>query len=149
MVLRFQSLEVERTRKMEGNRGRSPPYIERNPSTAFAARLIPQYESHIRVTKETIQFVVNLTKEIPHSNRVTKERTRKLSQHVSPQGTVRLRPLRPLHLSYLPPQKTPTCVPPLQRPNIWRLETYECQPAFKWVSRDPGDFILITFHIRF
>jgi len=60
-----------------------PSYIEGNPSTAFAARLIPQYELHIRVTKETIQFVVNLTKEIPHSNRVTKERTPKLSQHVS------------------------------------------------------------------
>jgi len=54
MVLRFQSLEVERLRKMEGNRGRSPTYLERNPCTAFAARLIPQYESHIRVTKETI-----------------------------------------------------------------------------------------------
>jgi len=89
MVLRFQSLEVERTRKMKANRGRTPPYIEGNPSTAFAARLIPQYESHIRVTKETIQFVVNLTKEIPHSNRVTKERTPKLSHHVSHQGTVR------------------------------------------------------------
>jgi len=73
----------------EGNKGRSPPYIEGNPSTAFAARLIPQYESHIRVTEETIQFVVNLAKEIPHSNRVTKERTPKLSQHVSHQGTVR------------------------------------------------------------
>ena len=59
------------------------------------------------------------------------------------------RPLRPLHLSYLPPDKTPTCVPPLQRPNIWRLETYEGQPASKWVSRDPRDFILITLHIRF
>ena len=71
--------------------GGAPPYIEGNPSTAFAARLIPQYESHIRVTKETIQFVVvNLTKEIPHSNRVTKERTLKLSQHVSHQGTVRI-----------------------------------------------------------
>jgi len=75
--------------KDEGNRGRSSPYIEGNPSTAFAARLIPQYESHIRVTKETIQLVVNLTKEIPHSNRVTKERTPKLSQQVSHQGTVR------------------------------------------------------------
>ena len=39
--------------------------------------LIPMYESHIRVTKETIQFVVNLTKEIPYSNSVTKERTPK------------------------------------------------------------------------
>jgi len=66
-----------------------PPYTEGNPSTAFAARLIPQYESHIRVTKGTLQFVVNLTKEIPHRNRVTKERTPKLSQHVSHQGTVR------------------------------------------------------------
>ena len=75
--------------KDEGNRGRSPLYIKRNPSTAFAARLIPHHESHIRVTKETIQFVVNLTKEIPHSNRVTKERTPKLSQHISHQGTVR------------------------------------------------------------
>jgi len=65
------------------------PYIEGNPSTAFAARLIPQYELHIGVTKETIQFGVNLTKEIPHSNRVTKERTPKLSQHVSHEGTVR------------------------------------------------------------
>jgi len=64
------------------------PYIEGNPSTAFAARLIPQYESHIRVTKETIQFVVTLTKEIPYSNRVTKKRTPKLSQHVYHQGTV-------------------------------------------------------------
>jgi len=73
----------------EGNKGRSHTNIEGNPSTAFAARLIPQYESHIRVTKETIQFVVNLTKEIPHSNRVTKERTPKLSQQVSDQGTVR------------------------------------------------------------
>ena len=89
MVLRFQSLELQRTTKMEGNSGRSTPYIDGNPSTAFAARLIPQYESHIRVTKKTIQFVVNLTKEIPHSNRVTKERTSKLSQHVSHQGTVR------------------------------------------------------------
>jgi len=70
--------------------GEAPPYIEGNPSTAFAAPLIPQYESHIRVTKETIQFVVNLTKEIPHSNHVTKERTPKLSQHVSHQGTVRV-----------------------------------------------------------
>ena len=73
---------------MERNRGRSPPYIEGNPSIAFAARLIPQYESHVRVTKEIIQFVVNLKKEIPHSNRVTKERTPKLSQHVYHQGTV-------------------------------------------------------------
>jgi len=88
MVLRFQSLEVERTRKMKEIGGEAPPYIEGNPSTAFAARLIPQYESHIRVTKEIIQSVVNLTKEIPHSNRVTKERTPKLSQHVSHQGTV-------------------------------------------------------------
>ena len=46
--------------KDEGNRGRSPLYMEGNPSTAFVARLIPQYESHIRVTKETIQFVVIL-----------------------------------------------------------------------------------------
>ena len=69
--------------------GEAPSYIEGNPSTAFAARLIPQYESHIRVTKETIQFVVNVIKEIPHSNCVTKERTPKLSQHVSHQGTVR------------------------------------------------------------
>jgi len=76
--------------KREGNKGRSPPYIEGNPNTAFAAPLIPQYQSHIRVTKETIQFVVNLAKEIPHSNRVTKERTPKLSQHVSHQGTMRL-----------------------------------------------------------
>jgi len=91
MVLRFQSLEVERTRKMKEIGGGAPPYIEGNPGTAFAARLIPQYESHIRVTKETIQFVVNLTKEIPHSNRVTKKRTPKLSQHVSHQGTVRAR----------------------------------------------------------
>ena len=36
--------------------GGAPLYIEGNPSTAFAARLIPQYESHIRVTKEIIQF---------------------------------------------------------------------------------------------
>ena len=57
--------------KDEENRGQSPLYIEGNPSTAFAAQLIPQYESHIRVTKETIQFTVNLTKEIPHGNRVT------------------------------------------------------------------------------
>jgi len=78
--------------KDEGNRGRSHPFIEGNPSTAFAARLIPQYESLIRVTKETIQFVVNLTKEIPHNNRVTKERTPKLSQRVSHQGTVRAGP---------------------------------------------------------
>jgi len=69
--------------------GDAPTYMEGNPSTACAARLIPQYESHIHVTKETIQFVVNLTKEIPHCNRVTKERTPKLSQHVSYQGTVR------------------------------------------------------------
>jgi len=69
--------------KDEGNGGRSPPYIEGTPSTAFAARLIPQYESHTRVTKEIIQFVVNLAKEIPHSNHVTKERTPKLSLHVS------------------------------------------------------------------
>jgi len=88
MVLRFQSLEVERTRKMKEIGGGAPSYIEGNPSTAFAAQLIPQYEPHIRLTKETIQFVVNLTKEIPHSNRVTKGRTPKLSQHVSHQGTV-------------------------------------------------------------
>jgi len=92
MVLRFQSLEVERTRKMKEIGAEAPPYIEGNPTTAFAARLIPQYESHIRVTKGTLQFVVNLTKEIPHSNRVTTERTPKLSQHVSHQGTVRAGP---------------------------------------------------------
>ena len=69
----------------------APPYIEGNPRTAFAARLIPQYESHICVTKQTIQFGVNLTKEIPHSNRVTKERIPKLSQHVSHQRSVRAR----------------------------------------------------------
>ena len=74
---------------MDGNTGRSPLYIEGNPSTAFAARLIPQYEPHIHVTKETIQFVVNLTKEIPHSNHVIQERTPKLFQHVSHQRTVR------------------------------------------------------------
>jgi len=68
--------------------GAEPPYIEGNPSTAFAARLIPQYASHIRVTKETIQFVVTFTKEIPHSNRVIKERTPGLSQHVSQRGTL-------------------------------------------------------------
>jgi len=73
---------------LQGNRGRSHPYIEGNSSTAFVARLIPQYESHIRVTKETIRFVVNLTKEIPHNDHVTKQRTPKLSQHVSHQGTV-------------------------------------------------------------
>jgi len=44
---------------------------------------------------------------------------------------------------------TPTCVPPLQCPNIWRLETYEGQPPSKWVSRDLRHFILITLHIRF
>jgi len=44
---------------------------------------------------------------------------------------------------------TPTCVPLLHGPNIWRLETYEGQPASKWVSRDPRDFILFTLHIRF
>jgi len=59
------------------------------------------------------------------------------------------RPHRPYQLYYLPPQKTPTCVPPLQRPNIWRLETYEGQLASKWVSRDPRELILITLHIRF
>jgi len=84
--------EIPGSVKNQGNRRRSHPYIEGNPRTAFAARLIPQYESHIRVTKETIQFVVNLTKEIPHSNRVTKERTPKLSQHVYYQGTVRAGP---------------------------------------------------------
>jgi len=77
-------------KKDEGNRGPSPPFIEGNPSTAFAAQVIPQYESHIRVTKETIQFVVNVTKEIPHSNCVTQESTPKLSQYVSYQGTVRV-----------------------------------------------------------
>ena len=40
-------------------------------------------------TKETIQFVVNLTKEIPHSNCVTKKRPLKLSQHKSHHGTMR------------------------------------------------------------
>ena len=75
---------------MKEKGGEAPPYIEGNPTTAFAARLIPQYESHIRVTQGTLQFVVNLTKEIPHSNRVTKERTPRLSQHVSDQGTVRV-----------------------------------------------------------
>jgi len=53
--------------------------IEGNPSTAFAARRILQYESHIRITKETRQFVVNLPKEIPHCNRVTKDRIPKIS----------------------------------------------------------------------
>jgi len=77
--------------KKDGRKhGAELPYIEGNPSTAFAARLIPQYNSHIRITKETIQFIVNLTNEIPHSNHVTKERTPKLSQHVSHQGTVRI-----------------------------------------------------------
>jgi len=80
----------QRVEGLEGNRGRSPPYIEGNPTTAFAARLIPQYESHIRATKETIQFVVTLTKEIAHSNRVTKKRTPIVSQHVYHQGTVLL-----------------------------------------------------------
>jgi len=46
--------------KDEGKKGAEPRYIEGNPSTAFATRLIPQYESHIGVTKETIQFVVTL-----------------------------------------------------------------------------------------
>jgi len=41
------------------------------------AQLIVLYESHIRVTKETRPFVVNITKAIPHSNCVTKERTPK------------------------------------------------------------------------
>jgi len=85
--------------KDEGNRGRSLPYIEGNPSTAFAARLILQYESHICVTKKTRQFVVNLIKEISHSNRVTKERTPKLSQHVSHQGTVRAGPFQAIYKS--------------------------------------------------
>ena len=67
-----------------------PPYIEGNRTTAFAARLIPQYESPIHVTKETIQFVVTFTKDIPHSYHVSKETTQKLSQHVSHQGTVRV-----------------------------------------------------------
>ena len=81
--------EIPGSVKNHKNRGRSPPlYIEGNPSTAFAARLIPQYESHTRATKKTIQFVVTLTKEIPHSNRVTKKRTPKLSQHVYHHGTV-------------------------------------------------------------
>ena len=73
----------------EGNKGRSSPYIEGNPSTAFAARLLPQYESHICLTKETIQFVANPVKEIPHNTRVTKERTPKLSQQVFHQVTAR------------------------------------------------------------
>jgi len=56
-----------------------PPLdIEGNPSTTFAARLISQYESHICVIKETIQFIVNLTMEIPHSNHVTKEKNIKV-----------------------------------------------------------------------
>jgi len=59
--------------------GEAPLNIQGNPSTAFAARRILQYESHIRITKETIQFVVTLPKEIPHSNRVTKDRTPKIS----------------------------------------------------------------------
>jgi len=74
--------------------GGAPSYIEGNPSTAFAARLIPQYESHIRVTKETIQFVVNLTKEIPHSNRVTKGRTPKLSRTYLIRGPWEASPIR-------------------------------------------------------
>ena len=37
------------------------------------------YESHICIIKETTQFVVNLTNEIPHSNHVTKERAPKKS----------------------------------------------------------------------
>ena len=59
------------------------------------------------------------------------------------------KPHRPLQISYLHPQNTPTCVPPVLPPNIWPLETYEGQPASKWVSRDPRDFILITLHNRF
>jgi len=86
MVLSFQLLEVERTRKMKEIGGGARPFIEGNPSTAFASRLIPQYESHIRLTKERVKSFVNLTKETPHNNRVIKERTPKLSQHVSHQG---------------------------------------------------------------
>jgi len=71
-------VEVERTRKMTPVTGPESPYIEENPSTAFATRLIPQYESHIRITKETIQFVVTFTKEIPHSNCVIKEKNTKV-----------------------------------------------------------------------
>ena len=69
--------------------GRAPLLYKEIIAQPFAALLIPQYELHICVTKETIQFVAILTNEIPHSNRVTKERTPKLSQQVSHQGTVR------------------------------------------------------------
>jgi len=51
----------------------------------FAARLTTQHESHIRVTKETIQFVATLTKEIPHGYCVTKEKnTKVIPTRISP-----------------------------------------------------------------
>jgi len=68
MVLIFQSQEAEWTIKMKETGAGALPYIERNASTALAVRLIPQYESHFRVTKEAIQVVVNLIQKIPHSN---------------------------------------------------------------------------------
>jgi len=89
MVWRFQLREVERTQNVTGIRGGDPLYTEGNPSTAFAARLISQYESHIRVTKQITQPVVNLTKETPHINWITKRKNIKLSQQVYHQGTVR------------------------------------------------------------
>ena len=84
--------EIPGSVKNQGNRGRSPLIQKEILTQPFAARLIPEYESHIRVTKETIQFVVNLTKEIPHSNRVTEERTPKISQQVSHLETMRAGP---------------------------------------------------------
>jgi len=83
--------EGERGAKRQEKYGVEPYYLEANHGTAFPFRLISQYESHIRVTKETIQFVIRFTKNIPHCNCVTKERTPKLSHPVSHQGTVRLR----------------------------------------------------------
>jgi len=93
-ILKYRSRERITRKRKESRKEEAEPSlcIEGNPSIAFATRLIHQYQSHIRVTKETIQFVINPTKEIPHSNRVTKERTPKLSQHVSHQGTVSARP---------------------------------------------------------
>jgi len=76
----------EEEQQPAGNKGQSPLIYKEILTQPFAARLIPQYESHIRLTKETIQFVVNLTKEIPHSYRVTKDRTPKLSQQYLTRG---------------------------------------------------------------
>ena len=50
MVLRFQSLEVERTRKMRGRRGRRGPYIDSPDAEHFTScESEGQYKQGIRL----------------------------------------------------------------------------------------------------